>query len=109
MLKSLFGNDVIEKVLFYILVYGKAYAKKLSMVYGIPVNGIQQQLKRLEAGGILYSENLGRVRIYGFNPRYAFIRELKQLLDRAMDFMPKSEIENIYRERSRPRQAGKPI
>ena len=102
MLKALFGNNVIEKILFYILVYEQAYAKKLSSVYKIPVNGIQQQLKRLESGGILMSSDFGRVRIYKFNPRYPFVKELKSLLNKAMGFLPENEVEKYYRERTRP-------
>jgi hypothetical protein len=108
-LKPLFGNTVIEKVFFYLFVYGSAYAKRLASVYKIPVNGIQQQLRRLEDGGILISRDLGRVRMYEFNPRYPFLKEVKQLLAKAMEFLPKEEIEQYYRERTRPRRPGKPI
>lgn len=109
MLEFLFGNPTVEKVLFYVNVYGEAYAKQMSDSFGIRINGIQQQLKRLEEGGILVSQLKGKTRLYEFNPRYAFLKELKNLLDRAINALPEKEIERYYRNRTRPRRKGKPL
>jgi predicted transcriptional regulator len=57
MLKPILGNATLEKVLFYLYVYGTGYPRLLSRVFGIPVNGIRQQLKRLEDGGVVVSFN----------------------------------------------------
>ncbi|MHB1347807.1 MAG: hypothetical protein ACYCXK_09980 [Candidatus Humimicrobiaceae bacterium] len=46
MLESLFGNATVEKVLLALNVYGQAYPAGLAKLFGIPVNGVQQQLKR---------------------------------------------------------------
>jgi hypothetical protein len=70
---------------------------------------VQQQMKRLENGGILASRLMGKVRIYKFNPNYPFVKELRQLLSKAMDFLPKNEINNYYMQRTRPRKQGKPL
>jgi|GEM_PF-1147800 len=88
MLKSIFGNGTVEKILFYVLTYGRGYAGRIAAVFNAPVNGIQQQLARLENGGVLVSTKYGRVRLYEFNPRYPFIAELKALLTQAMKFLP---------------------
>ena len=109
MLEALFGNIVVEKVLLFIFVYGDGYARKISKVYGIPVNGVLQQLQRLENGGIIAGQNKGRTRLYMFNPRYPFLKELKGLLQRAIDVLPQAEIERYYRMRTRPRRKGKPV
>ncbi len=74
MLESLFGNSTVEKILFYMLVYNNSYAKRMADSFGIPVNGIQQQLKRLEEGGILVNQLKGKTRLYQFNPRYPFLK-----------------------------------
>jgi len=109
MLESLLGNRTIERILFFLETYGQGYPKKISRVFGTSVNGIQQQLKRLEDGGIVFSSLEGRTRLYGFNPRYPFLKELKLLLQRAIKFLPDKEIEQYYRGRTRPRKKGKPL
>ena len=109
MLVSLFGNKTIEKVLFFIQRYENGYAREISETFSISVNGIQQQLKRLENGNILVSRLYGRVRLYQFNPRYPFLRELRALLESAMAHLSREEIKRYYMKRTRPRKPGKPI
>jgi len=75
----------------------------------IPVNGIQQQLERLENGSVVFSSLIGRTRIYQFNPRYPFLKELKSLIQKAMQFLSEEEIQKYYRKRTRPRKKGKPL
>lgn len=109
MLESLFGNIVVEKILFFIQSYGDGYARKMSRVYNIPLNGILQQLRRLENGGIIAGQDKGRTRLYVFNPRFPFLRELKKLLQKAIDLLPEDEIRKYYMMRTRPRRKGKPL
>ena len=63
MLEGLFGNSVIERILFTLLVYGEAYALGLAKLFGEPVNKFQQQLKRLEDAGIVASRRVGKTRL----------------------------------------------
>ena len=109
MLESVLGNATVEKILFALEVYGQAYPAGLSKLFGIPVNGIQQQLKRLEDGGVVVSLMAGRTRLYQFNPRYAFLKELKALIQKAFQYMPEKEIQKYYIKRTRPRRKGKPL
>ena len=109
MLEPLFGNATIEKILFALETYGQAYPSGLSRLFGIPVNGIQQQLARLENGGVAVSALAGRTRLYRFNPRYPFLEELRALVQKAMEFLPEEEIARYYRRRTRPRRKGKPL
>ena len=109
MLEPVFGNATVEKILFYLEIYGKGYAAGIAKLFKIPVNGIQQQLKRLEDGGIVVSLMVGRTRLYQFNPRYVFLKELRELIQRAIQFLPEKEIEKYYRNRTRPRRKGKPL
>lgn len=108
MLEPILGNNTIEKVLLFLITYKEGYAKQMSDIFNIPVNGIQQQLYRLEEGGVLVSQKKGNTRIFTFNPSYAFLEELKKLLDRAMKMLPEKEIKKYYRKRTRPRKTGKP-
>lgn len=109
MLEALFGNRTSEKILFYLERYGEGYANRIATTFAIPVNAVQQQLKRLEDGGVVVSRLMGKVRIYQFNPRYPFVNELKALLKKGMAFLPESDIEKYYMQRTRPRKAGKPL
>ena len=109
MLEFLLGNTTIEKILFFLETYEQGYPKGISKTFGISVNGIQQQLKRLENGGVVVSFLEGKTRLYRFNPRYPFLKELKTLLRRAMEFLSEKEIEQYYRKRTRPRKKGKPL
>lgn len=108
MLESLFGNRIVEKILFYLLVYRDGYIRGIANMFGIPVRGVVQQLKRLEDGGIVVSQKKGKIRLYQFNPRYPFLPELKALLQKGMSVLPPREIEKYYRQRTRPRRKGKP-
>lgn len=109
MLESLLGNATIEKILFFLETYGQGYPKGISRTFNIPVNGIQQQFRRLEDGGIVISSLGGKTRLYKFNPRYPFLKELRSILSRAMEFLSEKETEQYYRKRTRPRKPGKPL
>jgi len=109
MLEGIFGNIIVEKILFTLHVYGEAYPFGMARTFNEPVNRFQQQLKRLEDGGIIVSRLVGRVRLYTFNPRYPFLAELKGLMSKAYEFLPEKEKDAYYRKRTRPRRAGKPL
>lgn len=111
MLESLFGNAVIEKALFYILVNESCYASQLSKIFQIPLYSVQKALGRLEKGGIVVSKRVGKTLIYEFNPRYPFLTELKAFLQKAYEFFPPEIKEKYYEpiERKRPRRQGKPL
>ena len=109
MLEAILGNSTVEKILFFIETYGEGYAKGMAEVFDISVNGIQQQLKRLEDGGIIISLKLGKTRVYRFNPRYPFSKELKALIRKAFKFLPQKDIYAYYSKRTRPRRKGKPL
>lgn len=111
MLEKLFGNAVIEKILFFLLVNEKTYASELKRVLGLPLYSLQVALSRLEEGGVIVATLVGKTRQYQFNPRYPFIDELKLFLRKAYSTMP-SEMKEKYYERDvrkRPRRKGKPL
>jgi len=108
MLEGLFGNSVVERILFTLHVYGETYPFSLAKTYDEPVNRFQQQLKRLEDAGIVVSRRIGRTRSYTVNPRYPFRGELLALLAKAFEFVPEKEKDAYYRRRTRPRRTGKP-
>ena len=109
MLEALFGSVNRERVLIYILARGEAYAREIATYFDAALLGVQRQMEGLEAGGVLYSRQGGRTRLYGFNPRYAFLPELKALLDKALIFYPDEARERLVMARKRPRRKDKPF
>ncbi len=109
MLEELFGSKNRERVLQYILANEQGYAKEIADFYVSSVDPIQKQLERLELGGILVSQTVGRTRLFMFNPRYAFKAELSALLKKAREYYSEEEQEHLTKQRKRPRRTGKPL
>ncbi len=109
MLRPLLGSQGSERVLIYLAARGEGYAREISRFFGLDISTVQNQLDKLELGGILSAVSKGRTRIYSFNPRYPFLGELKALLDKALSFYPEEERERLVMERRRPRRRGKPL
>jgi len=109
MLEPLFESEIKEKILIFLYTHGEVYPTEIARAFGFYVNAVQNQLMKLESGGILYSRLKGRVRLFGFNPRYPFKKELEYFLDKVLQFIPKEEKDKFYLPRLRPRRTGKPI
>jgi len=108
-LRGLLRAESQEKILIYLLVRESGYGKAISEFFGQSQNAVQKQLARLEIDGIVVSKLVGKLREYRLNPRYPFMQELKELLKAALRAYPDSAQKELTMERSRPRQAGKPI
>jgi predicted transcriptional regulator len=109
MLEPLLGSKSSEKVLIFIEALGEGYPREISRFFNLSLDPIQKQLDKLEFGGILVSFVKGRTRLYTFNPRYPFLKELKVILDKALTFYPEDERERLLMNRRRPRRRGKSI
>jgi len=111
MLELLFNNQNTERVFFTLLKQKKCYAKNLSKTFGTAIFGFQNTLLKLEKIGILISYKEGNTRLFLFNPRYPFLKELTRFLEKAYQFLPKEIIKKYYEDsgRTRPRRTGKPL
>jgi len=109
MLEVLLGNTTAEKALMYLQNYNEGSASDISKTFGTSLSMVQKQLIRLEQGGVLVSVTKGRTRLYLWNPRYVFLKEIKALLDKALSCLSQEEVKKYYRKRQRPRKTGKPI
>ena len=109
MLEPLLGSVNAERCLLFILARDEGYASEIARFFDTDLYGIQKQLDKLETGGVLASYKAGRTRLYRFNPRYSFLRELRALLDKALGFYPADEQERLRVVRRRPRRRGKPL
>jgi DNA-binding transcriptional ArsR family regulator len=109
MLEPLLDSKIKEKILLTLLVRKEVYARDVAAIFKTSLSPTQNQLKKLEKGGVVVSRLRGRTRLYSINPRYPFLNELKKLLEKALEFVPKKEKEKYYTPRLRPRRAGKPL
>ncbi len=109
MLRAIFGSDNKGKILLYLYTNGESYPREIAKIFNFYLNGVQKQLLNMERDGILYSKLRGNVRLFGFNPRYPFKRELELLLEKVLKFIPQEEKEKFYLPRLRPRRTGKPL
>ena len=109
MIEILLGSKNAERVLIYIFAREEGYAREVARFFNTDLKSIQNQMDRLEAGGVLVSRQMGRTRPYAFNPRYSFLKELKALLEKALSFYPTKEQEDLTMNRRRPRAKGKAL
>lgn len=109
MLEPLLASVNCERVLIFLAAREEGYLREIADFYQTAPAPILKQLEKLEAGGVLFSRLLGRTRLYGFNPRYPFLKELKALLDKALTFYPDDIRARLLESRRRPRRKGKPL
>jgi hypothetical protein len=84
--------------------------QQLSKTFQQALSSFQKVLDRLETGGIVVSFLEGKTRMYQFSPRYPFLKELKNFLSKAYEFLHQKQKETYYEPiiRKRPRKKGKP-
>lgn len=109
MLEGIFGNQTAEKALLHIYHYGEIHASAIAQDYGIALNPVKGQLDRFEQAGVLASKEVGRSRLYFFNPKSVFLGPLKEMLKIAYESIPLKERETLFASRRRPRRKGKPV
>jgi len=109
MLEGIFGNKTAEKVLLHIFHYGESHASAIAKDFEMALNPIIQQLNRFELAGVLISKEMGRSRIYSFNPKSPLLKPIKELIEIAYESISLSERQKIFKTRRRPRRKGKPV
>jgi hypothetical protein len=109
MIEVLLGSKNAERVLIYLFAREEGYPREIARFFDTDLKSIQNQLDRMEAGGVLVSREVGRTRPYSFNPRYSFLNELKALLEKAFSFYTVKEQEGLTMNRRRPRARGKEL
>jgi hypothetical protein len=107
--EPILGSTNRELVLICLAAREVGYAREIARFFDTSLYPIQDQLQRLEAGGIIYSREAGRMVLYRFNPGYALLQELKALFDKTITFYPEEMQERLLMNRRRPRLRGKPL
>lgn len=109
MLEALLGSNDAERALVYIAARGSGYGREIADFWNTNLSGIQRQLDKLEAGGILRANQIGRTRVYTWNERWPFRRELSALIDKAITFLPEAQQHQLAHYRQRPRRRNNPL
>lgn len=109
MLEGLLGSDDAERVLLFLAAREQGYGREIAAFWGTNVYGIQRQLDKFEAGGILTGTPVGRTHVYTWSPRWPFRDELRALLAKAVPFLPDDIRSRLAESRRRPRRRGKPL
>jgi predicted transcriptional regulator len=107
-LEPIFSSSNKERILIFLQAREEGYAREIARFYDTDLFPIQDQLEKLEAGGVIVSRQAGRTILYQFNPRYAFLNELRELLAKALTFFPDEMQARLLENRRRPRRRGKP-
>lgn len=109
MIEAIVGSVSAERALVFIAAREQGYAAEIARVFDTNVSQIQKQLERMERDGLLINEKVGVTRMYSFNPRYAFVDEVKLLMEKALSLYPKDLQQTLKMNRRRPRKKNKPL
>ncbi len=107
MLAGLLGSSDAERVLLFLAERERGYGKEIADFWDTNIQGVQRQLDKFEAGGLLVSEQIGRTRVYSWNPRWPFREQLVTLLSAAIGFLPDDVRIKLTDNSRRPRRRGK--
>jgi len=83
--------------------------RRVARAWSMDTSTVDSQLLRMERDGLLVSRNVGRTRVFEFNPRHACRDEVKALLMKAIGLLPRDVLEQLPLHRVRPRRTGKPL
>lgn len=108
-LEAILGNRSAAQALLFLEAYGSGHPNRIAKTYGVSVNAIYRQLRRLEENGVLVSRMVGNSRQFEFNSRNPTVRNLRKFLAAELDLLPEEEIQSYYRQRQRPRRIGKAL
>lgn len=107
MLEAAFGSLVAERVLLFLHRYEQGYGRQIAAAFDTHASEVQKQLRKLELGGLLVSQTLGRTRVYRWNPRNVCVAPLRKLLQVILEHLPPEQRAPFAGRRRRPRRAGK--
>jgi predicted ArsR family transcriptional regulator len=109
MLEPIVGSRSSEQVFIFLVARENGYATEIAKFFDADLYAIQRQLERLENAEVLVSKKVGRTRVYQFNPRYPFLKELKALLTKVLSYYPDEIQEKLLMNRRRHRKKDKPL
>lgn len=108
-LDGIFGNGTASKVLLHVFHYNEIHSSAIARDYNVAVTPIRLQLERFEKAGILVAKQIGRSRVFSFNPKSPFVKPIKEILSIFYNSLSIEEKETLFSTRRRPREKGKPV
>ena len=87
---------------------GESYPRELARVLDAGLSAVQKAVRSLERDGLIAGRAVGRARVYGINPAFFAVKELRSLARR----LGEADVElqaSIRALRKRPRRGGKPL
>ena len=84
MLRTVFGSASRERILTFLVSNQEGYASEIARRGDLDLFAVQKQLEQFETDGLLQSRRVGRMRVYTFNPKYPLLKELKNLIEKAL-------------------------
>ena len=107
---GLLGSKAKESLLMYLFARGKAYVSEVAAFYPeLSRSAIQNAAEVLEKDGVLVEGQQGNLRIYEFNPRCPYVRNLQLMLQDVSKCYPPSDRERLFIYRAAPRRKGKTV
>ena len=107
-LYGLFG-ETAANILLYVHRFGDSYATEIARHFSMHQQTVLYQMEKLERAGILKSRYEGKTRLFRINPRYVLRRELGELLETGLQYLPEELRTEFFRMRTRPRTKGKAL
>jgi predicted nucleotidyltransferase len=83
-LETILGSTSAERVLLFLAARGEGYATEIARVFDTDLSPIQNQLDRMERGGLIKHVKQGRKKVYRLDPEYPLASELNALVTAAM-------------------------
>ncbi len=109
MLEALVGSPNAERVLLFLSEREQGYPAEIAKTFNVAPSQVQRVMERMERDGLLVAKNVGRTRLYEFNPRFAFKDKVVDLFRDALSRYPEELQDKVSLNRRRPRRKGKPL
>jgi len=109
MLDKLFGNETLALIFLNLYHYGEVYSGLIEKNSGIGSRAVLNQLNKMEEAGFFVSREVGRTRLYTFNPKNPAIKHIKEIIKITYSNMTIKMKEKMFKERMRPRAKGKEV
>ena len=108
-LQGLVGTQTGERVLLHLYHYGEIHPAAIARDFGMSVTPVRRQLDKFELAGLIVSREVGRSRVFCFNPKSPVASAVRDVVRVVYEGLPLRDRERIFGERRRPRQTGKAV
>lgn len=106
-LAEVFGSRAAEAALLHLYHHGETYGRAAAGDMEVSLLSIQRQLDKFERLGVLVSREVGRTRLYQWNPKSVVAKRVEDLVKTIYEGIPLTERQVRFAKRRRPRAKGK--